>query len=228
MLPIRVIYLDQNHLSNIARSLMKPGVLRQYDQLHGVLQKAVQEGQLICPYSSYHVLETSRCEDADLRNAICSVVKHFSKEFCFKWFQEVIVEEIIYVIDKTYSVGPEPPIPSAIGRKFDCFPVHTQVAVDAYLTDKGFRELVNLSGRVRLAQVEDSLVEYWRKDEERRRGYRQERRLNYQQALKIGTDLLWEDIWFKGLVGEAAHRRGLDLAMVYQILKEDNLSGLPT
>lgn len=88
--------------------------------------------------------------------------------------------------------------------------------------------MVNPSDRGRLTQIQDRMVRTWLIDEERRRAYRQRRHLGFQQALQIGTDVLWESPWFKVLVEQAARSRGIDADEAYKILRDDNLKCLPT
>ncbi|MEX0800652.1 MAG: hypothetical protein WD379_05490 [Dehalococcoidia bacterium] len=85
----RVVYLDQNFVSNIAKAGAKPA-LEQYSELFDCLLALLEADDIACPTSQFHHRETLYSRDERLRDAIREVILRLSSGLGFRQYDDIL------------------------------------------------------------------------------------------------------------------------------------------
>jgi hypothetical protein len=85
----KVIYLDQNFVSNMAKAPSKPG-LGPYERLFETLLRLVEGNVIACPTSEFHEREALYCKDEVLRSDIQRVTFRLSRGLGFCEWSEIL------------------------------------------------------------------------------------------------------------------------------------------
>jgi len=96
---VKLAYLDQSHLTRIAKDSL--GLKRDpaCAGLREVIDAAVTARQLLCPYSIYHLMETTIYDNDPVRDEICAILGRWSRGHCFNHFEDRIVREMCLQVE---------------------------------------------------------------------------------------------------------------------------------
>jgi hypothetical protein len=154
-----VIYLDQCHVSRMAKARL--GRTSDPDELALLtrLQGLVQAGLAVVPFSMWHVMETVAYDDTDARDEICRVLGGLSQGQCLRFCHDIIDDEVLFAAAQT-TVGAHPAAPRHLGQGLDCFPISsihelTNAYVLATHPSERFQEIVDLSRRTNMRELHD-------------------------------------------------------------------------
>ena len=115
---MRIVYLDQSHISRMAKERLRVGVRREpnYCALLKETERLVAQGEVICPYSFWHVMETADYDNEQVRNEVYSIMGVLSAGSCFRWPEDVAADEIRNLV----VAGADQVV--AFGTGADCIP----------------------------------------------------------------------------------------------------------
>ena len=115
---MRIVYLDQSHINRMAKERLQVGTRREpnYCAILKEMERLVAAGEVICPYSFWHVMETAGHDNEQVRNEVYSIMGVLSVGSCFRWPEDVAADEIKHVV----KAGADQVVP--LGTAADCFP----------------------------------------------------------------------------------------------------------
>lgn len=98
---VAVVYLDQCHLSRIAKATLGRSSDPDELALFELLGKLLKAEKIACPYSFWHFLETVAYDDDAVRSEIVRIVGTLSQGRCFKWPFDVVADEMLAALDSS-------------------------------------------------------------------------------------------------------------------------------
>lgn len=103
----KIIYLDQNAWSNLAKD----------DKAIAILQAMVNSGKTIFPLSIVHLQETIKIADNSKRLELASLMVNLSNQYCFlPYVDKVIAKETKYEILRLYGYQPPSVLDFVLGK----------------------------------------------------------------------------------------------------------------
>lgn len=116
-----VVYLDQSHLSRMAKA--KLGIAADPEELalFQALDRYRRAGHVVVPFSYWHVMETVLHDNDGARAEVCRVLGLLSQGRCFRWPWDIAFDEMQNAVEGTL-VGTTCPTIASVGRGVDCFP----------------------------------------------------------------------------------------------------------
>jgi hypothetical protein len=167
MSQMRIVYLDQNYLAQLAKRRLGLSADGAVGRLNDQLIRLTKAGGVLCPFSEYHVYETAFYDNDAVRLKITKLVGLLSKGRCLRHPMDRTLDELS-TLWEVRGLGRPAKAGNPIGAKLDCFP---QVALDpaareAYValdeTDV-FRVIVESvrserSFRAKLSEVREQLL----------------------------------------------------------------------
>lgn len=120
--PGPVVYLDQNHWINVARSILSPGRVEPKSELEParMLVEAARKREITLPLSAGHIVERGRSQVTQRRRDLGRVMADLSRGWFMRHPTAVRREEVM----KALRSGASQPIRSGVrGPVFTCSPV---------------------------------------------------------------------------------------------------------
>lgn len=226
---VAVVYLDQCHLSRIAKANLgrasEPDELALFEQL----QKLVSAGKVVCPYSFWHILETAAYGTDDVRDEITRIVGVLSQGRCFKWPYDVVMDEMEAALDAA-TVSGGPPNIRPIGNGVDSFPRevikdYVRVHIATIAPEWRFRESITMGREapdIRAQAARFSSIQH--EIETEMASARNANRLSLEEARAIETDAFVNGNLITDLVTRLADLRSLPRPAVQSLVLRDELT----
>ncbi len=228
-----VVYVDQCHLSRIAKANLGRSTDPDELALFELLVRLVEAGKVACPYSFWHILETAAYDDEEARNEIVRVVGVLSQGRCFKWPFDVVMDEMGAALDSS-KLGTGPQTIQPIGNGVDCFPrdvirdyVHEHIGKIA--ATERFHASVTMgreAPQIRAQAAHFSSIQH--EIETEMASARNANRLSLEEARAIETDAFVNGDMITGMVTRVAEARDWPRPEVRRLVLRDELSHLPT